>query len=98
MAVAGGLFHALAVRTDGTVWAWGFNGNGQLGNGTTDNQAMPVPEQVQGASGGVAVAGGYLHSLALRPDGTFWAWGSNADGQVGDGTTVQRLTPVLVQQ
>ncbi|HYO67635.1 MAG TPA: RCC1 repeat-containing protein, partial [Archangium sp.] len=95
MVVAGGLFHSLAVRPDGMVWAWGRNADGQLGNGTLDNRV--APEQVQGMSGGVGVAGGYVHSLAVRADGTFWAWGSNADGQVGDGTTVQRLTPVQVQ-
>ncbi len=92
--VAGGAIHTLAVRTDGTVWAWGDNTSGQLGNGTTTASNTPV--QVVGLTWIRAVSAGESHSLALRQDGTVWAWGLNSSGQLGDGTITQRLTPVQV--
>ncbi len=99
VAVAGGGLHSLAVKGDGTVWAWGQNASGQLGDGTTTDRATPL--QVSGLSGVVAVAAGWenfqrAHSLAVKSDGTVWAWGWNASGQLGDGTTADRSTPVQV--
>jgi len=76
--------HTLAVRSDGTVWAWGDNTAGDLGDGTTDGRLAPV--QVTGLTGVTQVAGGCDHSLALRSDGTVWAWGGNGAGQLGRGT------------
>jgi alpha-tubulin suppressor-like RCC1 family protein len=90
--VAAGGTHSLAVRTDGTVLAWGANGNGQLGNGSTTNSSVPV--QVSGLTGVVAVAAGTSYSAALRSDGTVWTWGLNTNGQLGDNSTTQRTTPV----
>ncbi|MFN2608385.1 MAG: hypothetical protein ABR511_10945 [Acidimicrobiales bacterium] len=78
----------------GTVWAWGWNGVGQLGDGTTVDRHLPVP--VGGLSGVVGVSAGPYHTLAVRGDGTVWAWGWNAFGQIGDGTTVDRHAPVRV--
>ena len=78
-AVAAGLGHSLALRTDGTLWAWGDNSNGQLGNGTVTQQSTPV----QIGSGYVAISAGYYHSAALQSDGTLVAWGSNSNGQLG---------------
>lgn len=90
--------HSLAVKRDGTVWAWGQNGRGQLGDGTTTSRSTPA--QVSGLAGIVAVAAGSgwgsEHSLALESDGTVWAWGANTWGQLGDGTLTNRLTPVQV--
>ena len=77
--------HSLAVKSDGTVWAWGYNAYGQLGDGTTTERHAPV--QVSGLTDVVAVAGGYMHSLAVKSDGTVWAWGDDLVGQLGDGTT-----------
>ena len=73
VAIAGGGDHSLALKSDGTVWAWGWNGYGQLGDGSTTNRLTPVP--VSGLTGVVAIAGGDYHSLALKSDGTVWAWG-----------------------
>jgi hypothetical protein len=93
-AIAGGSVHSLALKTDCTVWAWGGNDYGQLGDGTTIERHVPV--QVQNLTGVTAIAGGDLHSLALKTDGTVWAWGRNDSGQLGDGTNDDRLTPVPV--
>jgi alpha-tubulin suppressor-like RCC1 family protein/fibronectin type 3 domain-containing protein len=92
--VAGG-YHAHALKNDGTLWAWGYNGSGQVGDGTTTNRATPV--QVSGLTGVVSVTAGHFnHTYALKNDGTVWAWGSNSIGELGDGTTTQRTTPVQV--
>jgi alpha-tubulin suppressor-like RCC1 family protein len=78
-----GFAHSLALKDDGTVWAWGANRLGQLGDGTTTDSSIPV--QVSGLPVGVAaLAAGNEYSLALRPDGTVWAWGSNYGGELGD--------------
>jgi alpha-tubulin suppressor-like RCC1 family protein len=88
--IAGGLYHSLALRSDGTVWAWGFrNDYGLRGVGET-------PAQVSGLTGVVAVASGADDGLALRSDGSVWGWGSNESGQLGVGDTANRLTPVHV--
>jgi alpha-tubulin suppressor-like RCC1 family protein len=87
--------HGLAVRSDGTVWTWGANGFGQLGDGTTNSRNSPA--QVPGLTGVTQVAGGCNHSLALRSDGTVWAWGGNGAGQLGRGTTSDHeATPAQV--
>jgi len=93
--VAAGHTHSVALREDGTVWAWGANNNGQLGDGTVVNRHIPV--QVQNLENVIAVAARSNHSIALKEDGTVWVWGGNAFGQLGDGTVVNRHTPVQVQ-
>ena len=95
VAIAGGGHHSLALLADGTVWAWGDNEYGQLGDGTGYN-ARATPAPVSGLSGVVAIAGGMYHSLALLADGSVRAWGMNGVGQLGDGTTTNRLTPAPV--
>src|SRR3989449_446039 len=95
-AIAGGRLHSLALKGDGTVWGWGYNGNGELGNGTSTFTDHPTPVQVLGLSGVTAIAGGGFHSLALKSDGTVWAWGYNADGELGNGTFTNSNAPVQV--
>ncbi|MDP9372149.1 MAG: hypothetical protein M3Q65_06785, partial [Chloroflexota bacterium] len=75
--------HSLALRADGTVWAWGSNFHGQLGDGSTTNSAVPV--QARGLGGIVAIAAGDGYSLAVGGNGVVWAWGVNHSGQLGDG-------------
>jgi len=94
-AIAAGDFYTVALKTDGTVWAWGANGSsGRLGDGTTVDRLTPI--QVAGLTGVAAIAVGDDHAVALKTDGTVWAWGDNEDGKIGDGTTVERRTPVQV--
>ena len=79
--VATGAYHTVASKGDGTVWSWGYNAKGQLGNGTLTDITNPV--QATGLTNVIAVAGGDLHTLALKADGTVWAWGYNFFGQLG---------------
>ena len=92
--IEAGFSHTIILKNDGTVWAWGYNSYGQLGDGTTTQRNTPV--QVSGLTGVTAISAGYRHSLALKSDGTVWAWGQNDKGQLGDGTTTQRSTPIKV--
>jgi hypothetical protein len=93
-ALAVGEGHVLALRADGSVFSFGVNYDGQLGNGTRTGSGTPAT--IAGLSGVVAVAAGQHHSLALDGQGRVWAWGSNVKGQLGDGTTVDSLVPKLV--
>jgi alpha-tubulin suppressor-like RCC1 family protein len=100
IAIAAGSWHSLFLTKDGRVWATGRNNAGQLGDGTTQNRSIVVP--VAKADGSpfdsvIAIAAGHQHSLFLRQDGSVWAVGYNAVGQLGDGTLQRRVTPVRVK-
>jgi alpha-tubulin suppressor-like RCC1 family protein len=90
-----GRYHSLALRTNGTAWAWGCNYQGQLGDDTGDDRSSPV-SVVGGFTDWCQVSAGGYHSLALRTNGTAWAWGRNYSGELGDGTTTDRSSPVSV--
>ncbi len=94
-AIAAGDNHSLALKSDGTIWVWGLNANGQLGDGLTANRTSAF--QLTSLSNATAVAAGNSHSLALKSDGTVWAWGLNTNGRLGDNSTTQRLAPVQVK-
>lgn len=84
-------FGNLAIKKDGTLWAWGWNNIGQLGVGNTVNQWVPM--QIGTDKDWKEISWGYHHALAIKNNGTLWAWGWNRDGQLGDGTYIDRTTP-----
>ena len=99
VAIASGLNHSLALRSDGTILAWGNNTYGQLGNGASGSGSIdyfPVPVTGLGGRGVVEIGTGYNHSFALISDGTVRSWGYNFAGALGDGTTTNSSTPVTV--
>ena len=84
-----------AVKTDGTLWTWGYNNLGYLGDGTTLNRSSPITT----AGGGTTwkqVAAGASSFAAIKTDGTLWTWGSNAAGALGDGTTLNKSSPITI--
>ena len=87
-----------ALASDGTVYSWGDNTHGQLGNGTTINYTVPVAVKTTGTPMDgktiVQVAAGAPYSLALASDGTIYSWGNNSKGQLGNGTTINYTVPV----
>jgi alpha-tubulin suppressor-like RCC1 family protein len=89
--VSAGNDQSLALTSDGSVWDWGAI---NLGNGMFNFSTVPL--QVPGLTGITQVATHDGEDLALRSDGTVWAWGDNLSGDLGDGTTVPRTTPVQV--
>ncbi len=96
VSITAGWAHTLALDVEGQVWAWGSNYFGQLGDGTTSNRYSPA--KVVGLAGTkvTAISTGWYHTVALKSSGAVWAWGSNAIGQLGDGTMTDSPTPVLV--
>jgi alpha-tubulin suppressor-like RCC1 family protein len=94
--IMGGEVHSIAVKSDGTVWGWGQNEFGQLGDGTTNDESAPVQVGLGCVPplGSVTKLGGRTYwNLAVKTDGTVWAWGMNQGGQLGNGTTISTLDP-----
>ncbi len=94
IAVSTGDVHTVALKADGTVWAWGSNTDGRLGDGTTTLRTTPV--QVSGITTAVAVVAAERNSYALLADGTVRAWGYGVNGRIGNGSNVSQSTPVIV--
>ncbi|HQK34921.1 MAG TPA: hypothetical protein PK074_09360, partial [Spirochaetales bacterium] len=85
---AGGI-HTMAIKTDGSLWGWGANEYGQVGDGTVENRLAPVKIM----DGVVSVYTAWNYTMAIKADGSLWGWGANEYGQVGDGTVENRLAP-----
>ena len=92
--IATGFRFSLAIKTDGTLWAWGKNDAGQLADGTTTDRYIPV--QVGSDTNWNTISAGRNHVVATKSDGSLWTWGDNEVGQLGNGTTVANTTPTLL--
>ena len=91
--VSVGFLHSGALKTDGTLWAWGSNTCGSFGDGASTNRCSPVRE-ITSSTNWCTVSAGCAHAAAVKTDGTLWAWGSNTCGGIGDGTVIDRSSPV----
>jgi alpha-tubulin suppressor-like RCC1 family protein len=92
--IDGGSYHTLALKSDGSVWSWGYNYQGQIGDSTNVDKNRPVDTKLGYIS---EISTGYLHSVALEKDGDVWTWGSNSYGQLGDGSTINRSSPYKIE-
>jgi alpha-tubulin suppressor-like RCC1 family protein len=88
-----GSSHSAAITTTGTLWDWGLNSYGQLGNNTTTNRLTPITTFAGGTNWKQVILGN-LFTAAIKSDGTLWTWGKNLNGQLGDNTTTNKTTPV----
>jgi alpha-tubulin suppressor-like RCC1 family protein len=95
ISASGGRYHSLGVRANGTLWAWGLGTNGRVGDGTSTTRSSPV-SVVGGFTDWISASAGEAFSLGVRANGSLWAWGSNASGQLGDNTATGRTSPVSV--
>lgn len=91
--VDGGYNYTAALLEDGTVWAWGDNLYGALGNGTTIDKYSPQKITIEEGKKAVDISTGYYHMAAILEDGSLWTWGRNTSGQLGDGTEKNKLQP-----
>ena len=91
--VAAGTEHTAAIKTDGTLWLWGWNSAGPLGDNTTTDRSSPV-QTIAGGTNWSKVTGGNNYTAAIKTDGTLWLWGSNIQGQLGDNTKTNKSSPV----
>lgn len=92
--VSCGSWHSLAIRNNGSLWAWGANLNGQLGDGS--NVFKTIPVQVGNSTQWMKTEAGDYHSIGLRTDGTIWAWGNNGSGQLGQGNVNSSNVPIPI--
>ncbi len=87
--------HTMAIKTDGTLWGWGWRGIGQIGDGVTGG-IVQSPIQIGSAKDWQVIAAGGIYNVAIKSDGTLWAWGANSSGQLGDGTFVNKSAPIQI--
>jgi len=89
--IIAGLEHSVVLKTDGSLWSWGDNSRGQLGDGTYIDKNSPT--RIGSDTNWTFITAGSYHTMALKADGTLWGWGLNGLGQLGDGTTMKKVTP-----
>ena len=90
--ISAGQSHTTAIKTDGTLWAWGLNGAGQLGTNNTSNASTPTTTSDQGTNW-CQVSAGTNHTAAVKTNGTLWTWGSNGQGRLGNNSILERCSP-----
>jgi len=93
--ISGGEEHTILLTNDGSVWGWGDNSSGQIGDNTTVDK--DIPTQVSNLNNITSIACGRYHTIAIKNDGTVWGWGSNGAKQIQDTTAFQFLKPVLIK-
>ncbi len=86
--------YTIAIKSDGTLWSWGSNVSGRLGDGTNEDKNIPV--QIGTDLNWQTIATGNAHTIVIKSNGTLWAWGVNNSGQLGDGTTESKNTPTQI--
>ncbi len=96
--ISSGRRHTCATRTDGTLWCWGSNGNGQLGQGSSSSSEYLTPTQVESHSDWESVVAFNYHTCGIRQGGTLWCWGWNDFGQTGQGNTEDWYSPQQVDE
>src|SRR5207247_1427933 len=94
-AVSAGAYHTCGLTTGGAAYCWGSNDNGELGNGSTTSSSVPVAVTAPGLTF-TAVSAGGCHTCGVTPSGAVYCWGSNAYGQLGNGSTTSSSVPVAV--
>jgi len=94
--VTAGWGHTVALKTDGSLWAWGYGNLGQIGNGSDTVKPYNPQQQIGTEKDWQDIAAGAHYTVALKTDGTLWAWGYNEFGQLGDGTTVNKNSPIQI--
>lgn len=87
-------YHCIGIQTDGTLWTWGYNGEGQLGDGTLTNKE--VPTQIGAGTNWKTVSNNFSNSFGIKTNGTIWGWGNNSKGQLGIGNLVNKLIPTQI--
>lgn len=92
--ISTGDYFTIGLKNDGTLWAWGDNSSGQLGNSSNDNSYSPI--QIGNDNNWQVISTGYSHTLAIKTNGTLWAWGGNYHGQIGDGTNLDKILPFQI--
>jgi len=97
ISIASGAYHSGAVLADGSVWTWGRNTEGQLGQGTFGGNQL-APARVPNIDDGVSIFCGFYTTYLIRADGSLWAWGYGGEYGIGDGKNLSRATPVPVQE
>jgi len=94
--VACGFFNTLAIKTDGTLWLWGQNSEGQLGDDTLVHRSSPVQTIAGGTNWKQVATGCARHTVAIKTNGSLWVWGLNSSGQLGDTTIDNKSSPIMV--
>ena len=94
--IAAGQYHAMARTASGKVYAWGYNNDGQLGNGKETTPTTPIQVPLPSGVTATGIAAGGYHSMAIGSDGKLYAWGLNSSGQIGNGTLTTETSPVVV--